>query len=418
MNKRGANTILTIIFTAIITALICYIVFKFVTFKKEIDGVIDDTYKPSEYVSNLDISPDKMALFTKMNKLKNIIDEDYLYEYDSGDMLDGLALGMLASLNDPYAAYYNEEHFKSFYTQTEGEYTGIGIYVGFDKNKSLPIILLPIEGSPAEKAGLLPGDYIEYVDEIYADDSNYETLIDSIQGPIGETVKIGIIRYDDDKKEEKLEIKVKRDKIELNPVTSKTFENDIGYIRLSSFDETTYTNFKEKYESLIKDNKIKGLIIDVRDNPGGVLSICTQITDMLVPKGKIVYTVNKKGTESAVYSDSNQIEIPLVVLINENSASASEVFSGAIKDYKVGTLIGKKTYGKGVVQTLKSLRDGTYIKITTEEYFSPLGNKIDSEGVTPDIEVDLPEDVKSTFYLDLEKDTQLQRAIEEIKSKI
>ena len=186
---------------------------------------------------------------------------------------------------------------------------------------------------------------------------------------------------------------------------------------MSSFDETSYTNFKDNYDDLINNKKVKALIIDLRDNPGGILAVCAQITDLIVPEGKIVYTVDKSGYEEALYSKEDQIEIPLVVLVNENSASASEVFSGAVKDYGKGIIIGKKTYGKGVVQTLKSLGDGTYVKLTTSEYFSPKGNKIDGEGVTPDIEVELPEGVKS-YSMTFEEDTQLQKAIEVLKEKI
>ncbi len=418
MNNRGANTIIVVIVTAMVTSLLCYIFFTLGQYKKGLEGELteNDSSIADLYPSTIS-SSESSSVSKKLSSLKKIIDDEFLYDYDSEKLADGLAVGMLAALDDPYASYYNKEQFKAFYTQTEGEYVGIGVYVAYDRVMGMPIVLAPLEDSPAHEAGILPGDYIIYVDDLKSSETDYNTIIDAIKGISGTTVKIGIARLNEEKEEELIELEVVRKKIELNPVTSQTYDNNIGYIRLTSFDETTYENFKAEYEKLLSQ-QVKGLIIDLRDNPGGVLSVCAQITDLIVPKGKIVYTVDKKGHEEALYSDERHIEIPLVVLVNGNSASASEVFTGAVKDYGVGTVIGKKTYGKGVVQTLKSLRDGTYIKLTTSEYFSPNGNKIDKEGVTPDIEVDLPETVKSTYNLKFEDDTQLQRAIEELKKKV
>ena len=422
MNNKGTNTVLTIVVTAIVTAMLCYVFFTLGNWNSSLEGNSDvESSSTTQVSSNLPVSTlNDTEMYTKLSNLKKIIDNEFLYDYDKDKLADSTAAGMLLALDDPYATYYNKEQFKSFYMQTEGEYTGIGIYVTFDKVKGMPYVLLPLEGSPALEAGIQAGDYIAYVDELVADANNYEALIDAIKGVPGSKVKIGIIRTDENKKETGLELEVERRKIEINPLTSSIYENNIGYIRMTSFDETSYPNFKAAYEKLLKEDKVKGLIIDLRDNPGGVLGVCVQITDLILPKDKmIVYTVDKKGKKEALYStDSTAIEVPLIVLVNENSASASEVFTGAIKDYGVGTIIGKKTYGKGVVQTLKSLKDGTYIKLTTSEYFSPNGNKIDKEGIAPDIEVDLPEDVKNSYNLEFEKDTQLQRAIEELKKKI
>ena len=201
----------------------------------------------------------------------------------------------------------------------------------------------------------------------------------------------------------------------IDPVIEKVYENDIGYIKLTSFDETTYQAFKKAYDDLLENKKVKGLILDLRNNPGGLLDVSTDIADLLVPEGKIVYTVDKNGKTNTIYSDAKKIEIPLVVLINEGSASASEVLTAAIKDYGVGKIIGTKSYGKGIVQGIKSLHDGTYMKVTISEYFSPNGNEINKLGITPDIEVKLPEDLESTYQLTLEQDTQLKTAIEEIQ---
>ena len=424
----GAGTVRTIILTALITALICFIGFKSFYYKEVLEGNVNSAGNSGGETLAATISGDftsgerrtleKLLLQSKMNRVKNIIDSDYLYDYDSEKMMDYIAIGMLAALDDPYAQYYDKKSFESFYTQTEGEYSGIGVYVTYDKEKNMPIVLLPIEGSPAEKSGIQAGDYIEYVDDLYSVGSDYDTVIDAIKGIIGTTVKVGLIRQDEDKNYTRLEVEVERQKIQINPVKSSVYSNNIGYIRLTSFDDNTYTGFKEKYDELTQNPKIKGLIIDLRDNPGGILERCAEITDLIVPKGKVVYTVDNKGQEETIYSDENAIKIPLVVLVNENSASASEVFTAAVKDYGVGVIVGKKTYGKGVVQTLRSLRDGTYMKITTQEYFSPNGNKINEVGIEPDVEVDLPEEVKSSLSVEYEKDTQLQKAIEVLKGKI
>ena len=411
MNNKGANTISAIIVTAIVTTLLCYIFFTLGAYKNSLENVnVSNT-------SNYDETTAK-NLPLKIDTLKKIIDREFLYEYDAEKLADGMAEGMIESLDDPYASYYNKEQFKNFYMQTEGEYVGIGVYVAYDRVRGYPIVLAPLEDSPAAEAGILPGDYIWYVDDLKAVDTDYNTLIDAIKGISGTKVKIGIVRLGENNSEEELDLEIERKKIELNPITSQVYEDNIGYIRMTSFDETSYDSFKKEYDKLLKEDKVKGLIIDLRDNPGGVLSVCAKITDLIVPAGKIVYTVDKAGNEEALYSDATHITIPLVVLVNENSASASEVFTGAIKDYGVGIIIGTKTFGKGVVQTLKSLRDGTYIKLTTSEYFSPNGNKIDKEGITPDIEVELPENIKNTYNLKFEDDTQLQRAIEELKKKV
>lgn len=201
----------------------------------------------------------------------------------------------------------------------------------------------------------------------------------------------------------------------IDPVVEKVLENNIGYIKLTSFDETTFKAFKEAYYDLLDSKGINGIILDLRNNPGGLLDVSTDIADMLVPEGKIVYTVDKAGKEEAIYSKKNKVEVPLVIIINEGSASASEVLTAAVKDYGVGKVVGTTSYGKGVVQGVKSLKDGTYMKVTISEYFSPKGNKINGVGITPDVEIELPENIDSIYNLQLEEDTQLQGAIEEIK---
>ena len=420
-NKTGKSTFLVVLITMVLTLLFCYVFFKGYLYVKILNNDFDSTLQ-EDIANGFDININNgleieypTDNFKKLERVKSIIKNSYLREYDDEKLLDSSISGLLRGLDDPYAAYYIEKAFESFYTQTEGEYEGIGIYVSYDEEKHMPIIITPIVGSPAADAGILPGDYIEYVEDLDAMSVSYDELIDAIKGKIGTKVTIGLLRQKEDETYEEIELKVERQKIDVNPITVDVFENEIGYIKLTSFDEVSYDDFKKAYTNLVKYKKVKGLIVDLRNNPGGILQVCTQITDMLVPEGKIVYTIDKAGKEEAIYSDKKQIEIPLVVLVNEGSASASEVFSGAIKDYGVGKIIGTKTYGKGVVQTLKSLGDGTYIKLTTSEYFSPKGNKIDGVGVEPDIIVELPEEIDNYYNPSYEDDLQLQRAIGEIK---
>ena len=358
-----------------------------------------------------------MSTFEKLQKVKQIVDSSYLYEYEEDELIDGAINGMLLGLDDPYAAYYNADEFEEFYVETEGKYVGVGLYITYDNEKLMGYVISPIENSPAADEGVLPGDYIYSVDGVLTSTMDLDSLGSNLKGEEGTTVEVVFVRYDDGESE-KITKTLTRRTVIVNPVVEKIYENDIGYIKLSSFDENSYTDFKKVYDDLIKNEKVKGLILDLRNNPGGLLNVACNIADLLVPEGKIVYTVDKAGNEEALYSKAGKIEIPLVVLINEGSASASEILAGAIKDYGVGKIVGVTTYGKGVVQTLKSLKDGTYMKLTTAEYFSPNGNKINEIGISPDIEVELPDDIESYYNLSLEEDTQLRTAIEELKKMI
>lgn len=356
--------------------------------------------------------------FEKLKKVKEIVDNSYLYEYSEEQLIDEAINGMLLGLDDPYAAYYNEDEFKEFYVETEGTYVGVGLYITYDTEKMMGYVISPIENSPAAEAGILPGDYIYSIGEEKAATMDLDSLGARLKGEEGTTVDVTFIRYDKNGDLEEIQKTLTRKTVIVNPVVEKKYENNIGYIKLAAFDENSYGDFKKAYDNLTKKEKVKGLILDLRNNPGGLLDVAGNIADLIVPEGKIVYTIDKAGNEEALYSRANKIEIPLVVIINEGSASASEILAGAIKDYGVGKLVGVTTYGKGVVQTLKSLKDGTYMKLTTAEYFSPKGNKINKAGVAPDIEVELPEDIESYYNLSIEEDTQLKTAIEEIKKMI
>ncbi len=321
---------------------------------------------------------------------------------------DGAISGLLSALGDPYTSYFDRSATESFLTESEGDYEGVGMYVTFDTKYNTVMVLLPIENSPAYDAGILPGDYILEIDEASVIGVSLEEVASRLKGKAGSSVKVKFQRFDESGESEKFEKILTRRKVELTVFESKIIDGNIGYISFSTFDENITAKFKTAYKEF-KKAEIEGLIIDVRDNPGGLLSVCSDVADMLLPEGKIVYTVDKNGKEEVVKSDAKSIDVPIVIVVNEHSASASEILAAAIKDYG-GAVVGKTTYGKGLVQEFKSLKDGTYVKITISEYFSPKGAKINEIGVEPTVEV---EDDKET-----EEDEQLDTAITELKKMI
>ncbi|MBQ9313920.1 MAG: S41 family peptidase [Clostridia bacterium] len=348
--------------------------------------------------------------FDKLKKVLALINRDFLFEdYDMEKLEEGAIKGMLNSLDDPYTSYFNASETQSFLTETEGEYEGVGMYITFGTDIEWPMVLAPIKGSPAAEAGVKAGDYIYSISgEEIKSDTTLEEVATRLKGTSGTKVSVAFVRYDENKKQEKYTVELERRKIELSPFEYEVKDGNIGYIKFTSFDEDADVQFSKAYNELVNDKKVQGIIIDLRDNPGGLLDKVKKIADSLVPAGIITYTVDKNGNRKVEYSDKNQTSVPLVVLINENSASASEILSAAIKDHGVGKIVGKTSYGKGLVQEFVSLGDGTYVKVTIAEYFSPNGTKINKIGVVPDIEID---DNKDT-----EADEQLEKALEVIKN--
>ena len=346
----------------------------------------------------------------KLEKVLSIVEQEFLYEYDMKTLEEGAIRGMLEALDDPYTSYFNKSETESFLMESEGEYEGVGIYMALDTSVGLPIVLLPIEGSPAEEAGILPGDYIMEVDGKDVTGASLEEISSIIKGKSGSTVKMKFVRYTNEDEYEEFEKILTRRKVEINSFDYEIFDNEIAYISFSSFDEKADKQFRDAIKEMKKTAEIKGLIIDIRNNTGGLLSTATAIIDEILPTGIITYTVDKNGKKEYIYSDSQTLDIPVVVVVNGNSASASEIMAGAIKDYEKGNVVGTTTYGKGLVQEFKSLRDGTYVKITIAEYFSPSGQKINELGVEPDYIVENDENT--------EEDLQLNKAIEVIKEMI
>lgn len=354
--------------------------------------------------------------YGKVMAIKQYIDTSYLREVDDKKLLDGQLKGMVQALEDPYSVYMTEDEFTSFTEETAGVYGGIGVVVTPGEDNLITVVS-PIEGTPGERAGLKTGDKIIKVNGIEYSAEKMDEAVAVMKGEPNTKVNITIMRPNKNNDLEEIELEITREIIRLITVKSEVLDKNIGYLKITSFDEITYEDFMKELKSLEK-SKVEGIIIDLRNNPGGLLNICADIADELLGEGDIVYTQTKNGEREYLKSDKNKIDLPLVVLVNEGSASASEILAGAIKDHNRGELIGTTTFGKGVVQRIRDLGDGTGLKLTVSEYFTPNGINIHGIGITPDIVVELDEDAEGIGPEFLEQDNQLQKAIEVIKAKM
>ena len=360
--------------------------------------------KPSESV--LDKKTER-----KLDTLQAIIEKNYLNEYTQEDLQDGLYKGLMEGLNDPYSVYYTEEEYDELTEDSEGVFEGIGAYLSQNPDTKVVTVTRPIPDSPAEKAGILAGDVLIEVDGENVEGDDLNITVAKIRGKAGTKVNIGVKR---EGRDGVIRFDIVRASVESMTVDSKMLEDSIGYIQIAEFDDITYSQFQKAFNEL-KREEMTGLIIDLRDNPGGSVQTCVDIADELLPEGLIVYTEERDGKrEEYTSSGDNYYDGPLVVLVNGNSASAAEILTGAIKDYKLGTILGTTTYGKGIVQRILPLGDGTGIKVTIANYFSPKGNNIHGVGIEPDEELELDVDA----YVDRGEDNQLDRAVEIIKKQI
>lgn len=345
------------------------------------------------------------AVEDKLSQIQRVIDTYYKNKFEEEDLVEGLYAGYVSGLGDPYSVYYTEEEFGEMLESSSGVYCGVGAYLNQDAETGMVCIVKPIKGTPAEEAGILPGDLIVEVDgkDVTKEDT---TLVSSkIRGPEGTKVEIKVRREGES---ELVTFHLTRAEIETPTVEYEMKEDQIGYISILEFDDITLTQFETAAEELT-DAGMKSLVLDLRGNPGGNLDTVVEIADLLLPKGLVVYTEDKSGTRTEFSSDQSQmIDLPMVVLIDGNSASASEILAGAIKDYEAGTLLGTTTYGKGVVQQVLPLGDGTGIKVTISKYYTPKGNDIDGIGIEPDVELEFDGDA----YEKDETDNQLNKALE------
>lgn len=349
----------------------------------------------------------------KIEELLAYIDLYYNDEYDVDDVRDAIYEGTLSGLGDPYSVYYTADDYKDLQISTSGNYYGIG--AGLLQNaKTMEVTVSKVyEGTPAEDAGLEDGDQILKVDDVEATSMELSNLVKKIRGEEGTTVHLQIYR---ESSGETLEVDVKRANVDLPSVSYEMLDGSIGYIQISEFQSNTAEQFKAAVKDL-QSQDMKSMIVDVRSNPGGLITSVVDILDQILPEGTVVYTEDKYGKRENYTSDSNCLKLPIAVLVNENSASASEIFAGAIKDYNYGTLIGVKTFGKGIVQTVYPLEDGDAIKITTAKYYTPNGNYIHKVGITPDIEVEYNYSGPKDEKYDKKYDNQLQKAIEVLQDE-
>ena len=398
--QRIYKTIMLVIVTIFLTFIITtmYMANKYSLNKTDISTLFNSSSK-GDSISN------------SINTIQKVLENYYLNDIDEEKMKERAIQGYVSALNDPYTVYIPKEEMEEYTASLMGNYVGIGIYMGANSEKNTIEVIMPIKGSPAEQVGILPGDTIISVDGIKYSAENVDIAADAIKGKEGSTVKLEILRAQEIKSFE-----ITRKKVVMNPIESKIIENNIGYIQITSFDEETAEGFKFKFEEL-KNQGITSLIIDLRNNGGGLVDETLKIADYIVPKGKeLLVTIDKDKQEEIQKAEQDVlIDMPIVILVNENSASSSEILAGALQDLDEATIVGMTTYGKGVIQELLSFKDGSGLKVTTHEYYTPNRNKINGVGIQPDEIVKLPETVENILYVEENEDTQLKKAIEILK---
>lgn len=378
--------------TAIIGGIACTKAIDYVkeqyenAYQTAIDNLVGDTDLNLE-----DTSVINQEVVDQVNLMYKYFITNFYYSdrIDVEKMRDSIYRAIIATLDDPYAEYYNPDEFAEFFDDSEGVYYGIGSYVQKDEDTGYVLLSGIFDDSPAEKAGLMDGDLIVAADGIEVKDLTLTEAVNIIKGPAG-TVTVLTIKREGEA--ELLEIPVTRDKVESPTVTSEMMDNSIGYISLQRFEDVTSKQFEEAYNSLNKQG-MKAMILDLRDNGGGNLSTVLDIGEMMLPRGVITYTEDKYGNKEEYYSTgTREIEIPVVVLTNGYTASASELLTGALRDYGKATVIGTNTYGKGIVQSIYFLNNSSGIKITTSSYFTPKGECFHGYGIAPDIELEFDKD--------------------------
>ena len=402
MENRNTQRIYKMIMLVLIVIIVTSLVTAFTTY---------------QYLSNNGISYSKVnttsleGLEYTLSQFRSELEKKYIGEINDEELIEGAVKGYVDALGDPYTTYYTKKEMKTIMEETNGNFVGIGVYMTKDLEKNAILIIKPIENSPAEKAGILPGDLITKVDDVEYTGDKLEEASNKIRGEEGTKVKLEIYRNGETKTFE-----LTRTKVVVSHVTTNVLNNDIGYIAISDFEGECASEFETKYKQLEKQG-IKKLIIDIRNNGGGIVDEALKIANMLVDKDSTLLITKDKSDKEEVTKATEKpiINIPTVVLVNEYSASASEILAGALKDNGKATLVGTKTYGKGIIQELHQLSDGSGLKITVSEYYTPNHNAIHKIGITPDVEVDLSEDVKQQTTIQEKDDNQLQKAIEILK---
>lgn len=357
----------------------------------------------------------KVEVERKVKTIESLIDKYYIEEVEKQTLVNGVYDGIMASLGDNYADYYTKEEFESLMESTNGEYCGIGAYVSQNMKTGIITIVKPFMDGPAYKAGLLPGDIIYKVNGKEVTGKDLTEVVKDMKGIEGTKAELTIMREGEDKP---LEFKIVRKMVESPTTEYEMLSNNIGYISVSSFEVVTAKQFRNAVDTLDKKGA-KGLIIDLRNNGGGVLDTATDMLDRVLPDKLLVYEEDRFGKKKEHFGkDGLQYKKPIVILMNGESASASEVFAGALQDYGAASIVGTTSFGKGIVQSVIPLQDESAIKLTVAKYYTPKGRNIHGIGLTPDVEVELNKDLKKKVEIKKSEDNQLQKAIKVLKDKI
>lgn len=352
---------------------------------------------------------------SKVNYINALIDTYFLEETQKDELYEGMYKGLLESLGDPYSCYFTKEEYGELMESVEGVYCGIGALVSQNASTKVITIVRPFVDGPAYDAGMLPGDILTEIEGEDVSEWSVDLAVKRMKGEQGTTVDVKVWRPSESKY---LEMTIIRDLIEVETVTYEMLDNEIGYISVMEFDEITVQQFETALNNLKKQG-MKGLVVDIRDNPGGLLTTVCDMLDLFLEDGLIVYTVDKQEKRDEIFAEKGSIgELPMAVLINGNSASASEIFSGALQDYELATIVGTKSYGKGIVQSIVPLVDGSAVKLTVSTYYTPKGRSIHGEGVKPDVEIELEDELKKMAVVPLEEDNQVQAAAAEVRKKL
>lgn len=406
--KKNRRLILGIIVLVTVTSVISFAVSAFVFW-----GFGNFPSKNTIYFNPDEVNPENIE---KFNKVKGILKNSFYEPVEEDVLLEGAIAGMASSLKDPYTVYLTKEQMDYYMEKSRGSFYGIGVLVMMDKDGLLTVVETYTD-TPAKKAGVMNGDKVTKVDgEDVTQIRDINVIVSMIKGEMGTTVKLTVYRMSENRF---IDFEIKRDKIKTVNIESKTLEGNIGYIRIIEFDGEIAAYFNEHLDKLIEKG-IKGLIIDVRNNPGGSYDQVLKVADRLLPEGVIVSVKDRYGEEVFERSDKKELAMPIVVLINNNSASASEILAGSLKDHNKGTLVGTRTFGKGLVQSLMQLDDGSGIKVTIARYFTPSGICIHGLGIDPDVEVQLDEKYRNAPLTQIpnEEDAQLKEALSIVKGKI
>lgn len=366
-------------------------------------------YIAAKEANQAETAPDSVMAKKKIQLLETLIDETYLEDVDENELTESMYAGLIDGLGDPYSRYYTVDEYKSLNEETEGSYQGIGIVMQQNPDTGVITIVRCYEGAPGAEAGVLPGDILYKVNDKEVTGTELAEVAKKIKSQDTDVVHLTLAR---DGENDYIDIDVKKAQVEIPVVAHEMLANQVGYIAVYEFTGVTVQQYNDAYKEL-KSQGMKKLVVDLRGNPGGLLTAVCDIFNNIAPEKLIVYTEDKNGQKEEYLSgEGTALDVPMAVLVNGNSASASEIFAGAVQDYGLGTLVGTTTFGKGIVQKVTPLTDGSAVKLTISKYYTPNGRNIHGTGITPDVEVELDEALKQKVTISKDEDNQLQKALE------